>query len=179
MASTSCATACRPRPFSAHDAVWAYKSLVQIKRAFRNCKRTRLEVRPLYVFSAEYVRARIFLCALAYQVAWRWRLAPTILEDQDCAGARAKRTWFVRKETVTGSTQQVAGTRITPDGLPPPSMRTLPDHLGSLTLIQVALTGNLEHTSSVTTEPTPLQQPALQLLEPGSRRMFPVDVQAP
>ncbi len=47
--------------------------------------------------------------------------------------------------------------RITPDGRPVNSMCTLLDHLGSLTLNQIALAGNLQQTFNVATEPTPLQ----------------------
>ena len=166
---------------SAHDAVYAYKSLAQIERAFRNCKVTRLEVRPVYVYSAEHVRAHVFLCALACHVEWhlRQRLAPILFEDHDRAGARAKRTSPVQKAKVSDSAKQKADTKITPDGLPVNSMRTLLDHLGSLTLNQIALTGNPEQTFNVATEPTPLQQRAFQLLELDPKRMFPVNVQAP
>ena len=166
---------------SAHDAVYAYKSLAQVERAFRNCKVTRLEVRPVYVYSAEHVRAHVFLCALACHVEWhlRQRLAPILFEDHDRAGARAKRTSPVQKAKVSDSAKQKADTKITPDGLPVNSMRTLLDHLGSLTLNQIALAGNPEQTFNVATEPTPLQQRAFQLLELDPKRMFPVNVQAP
>ena len=166
---------------SAHDAVYAYKSLAQIERAFRNCKISRLEVRPVYDYSAEHVRAHVFLCALACHVEWhlRRRLAPVLFEDRDRDGARAKRTSPVQKAEVSDSAKLKADTKITPDGLPVNSMRTLLDHLGSLTLNQIALTGNPEHTFNVTTEPTPIQQRAFQLLELDPKKMFPVDVQAP
>ena len=165
---------------SAHDAVYAYKSLAQIERAFRHCKCSRLEVRPVYVYSAEHVRAHVFLCALACHVEWHLRrhLAPILFEDHDRAGANAKRTSPVQKAEVSDSARQKAATRITPDGLPVNSMRTLLDHLGSLTLNRIALAGNPDHTFNVTTEPTPVQQRAFQLLELDPKRMFPVDVQA-
>ena len=165
---------------SAHDVVYAYKSLAQIERAFRNCTMTRLEVRPVYVYSAEHVRARVFLCALACHVEWhlRQRLTPLLFEDHGRAGARAKRTSPVQKAKVSDRAKQKADTKITPDGLPVNSMRTLLDHLGSLTLNQIALAGNPEQTFNVATEPTPLQQRAFQLLELDPTRMFPVEVQA-
>ena len=166
---------------SAHDAVYAYKSLAQIERAFRNCKISRLEVRPVYVYSAERVRAHVFLCALACHVEWhlRRRLAPILFEDHDREGANAKRTSPVQKAEVSDSAKQKADTKTTSDGLPVNSMRTLLDHLGSLTLNQIALAGNPEQTFHVATEPTPIQQRAFQLLDLDPKRMFPVDVQAP
>ena len=166
---------------SVHDAVYAYKSLAQIERAFRNCKISRLEIRPDYVYSTEHVRAHVFLCALACYVEWnlRRRLAPILFEDHNREGAKAKRTSPVQKAEVSDSAKQKADTKITPDGLPVSSMRTLLDHLGSLTLNQIALTGNAEHTFNVTTEPTPVQQRAFQLLKLDPKKVFPGDVQAP
>ena len=49
----------------AHDAVFAYKSFAQFERAFQNCKSTRPEAPPVYVYSADHVRAHVLLCALA------------------------------------------------------------------------------------------------------------------
>lgn len=165
---------------SAHDAVSAYKSLAQVERAFRYCKSTRLEVRPVYVYSAEHVRGHVFLCALACYVEWnlRQRLAPILFEDHDRDSAKAKRTSPVQKAEVSDSAKQKADTKLTQDGLPVNSMRSLLDHLGSLSLNQVALAGNPEHTFNVTTEPTPLQQRAFQLLELDPNKMFPVDIPA-
>ena len=52
----------------AHRAVAAYKSLSRVERAFRYLKTARLQVRPVYVYSAERVRAHVFLCTLACHV---------------------------------------------------------------------------------------------------------------
>ena len=131
------------------------------------------------MYSADYVRAHVFLCACYVEWHLRRRLALILFEGQDHEGAKAKRTSPVQKAEVSGSAKQKADTKITPDGLPVNSMRTLLDLLGSLTLNQIALAGNPEHTFNVTTEPTPVRQRAFQLLELDPREMFPVDVQAP
>ena len=108
-----------------------------------------------------------------------WRLVPILFEEQDRAGAKAKRSSPVQKaELSNNATMRKADTRITPDGLTVNGMRTVLKHLGSLTLNQIALTGNPEHTFNVTTEPTPVRQRTFQLLELDPKRMFPVDVQA-
>ena len=75
--------------------------------------------------------------------------------------------------------KQKADTRITRDGLPVNSMRTLPDHLGSLALNQIARAGNPDHTFNIAAGPAPLRQRAFLLLELDPGRMFPVDVQSP
>ena len=76
------------------EAVEAYKSLATVERAFRCIKTTRLKVRPVFVYSAEHVRAHVLLCMLAWYVEWhlRRRLAPLLFEDDDRKAARAKRT---------------------------------------------------------------------------------------
>ena len=76
----------------AHQAVQAYKSLCRVERAFRYLKNARLQVRPVYVYSAERVRAHVFLCTLACHLEWhlRRRLAPMLFEDDDPEGARAQ-----------------------------------------------------------------------------------------
>ena len=52
----------------ANAAVAAYKSLSQVERAFRSIKTVDLQVRPVFHYSAERVRAHVFLCMLAYYV---------------------------------------------------------------------------------------------------------------
>ena len=67
------------------EVVEAYKSLARVEQAFRLLKTTRLQVRPVYVYNADRVRAHLFLCMLAYYVEWhlRRRLAPLLFEDDD------------------------------------------------------------------------------------------------
>ena len=78
---------------SPDEAVLAYKSLSKVERAFRFMKQSRLQVRPIYVYSADHVRAHVFLCMLAYYLEWhlRKRLAPMLFEDDDPEGATAQR----------------------------------------------------------------------------------------
>ncbi len=53
---------------SAAQAVGAYKSLGQVERAFRSLKTVDLEIRPVFHWAADRVRAHVFLCMLAYYV---------------------------------------------------------------------------------------------------------------
>ena len=96
-----------------------------MERAVRSLKTTRLWVRPLYVYSAEHMRGHVFLCMLAYYVAWRVRRKP--------AGER------------------------TPEGLPVQSLRTLPEHLGTLTLNRVTLTQDDSHEFGAQARKSPLR----------------------
>lgn len=45
-----------------------YKSLAQLEWAFRTCKTTHLEVRPLYLRKENRTRAHVFVVMLAYQI---------------------------------------------------------------------------------------------------------------
>ncbi|MGH8805852.1 MAG: IS1634 family transposase, partial [Polaromonas sp.] len=54
-------------------AVAAYKSLAHVERAFRSIKTVDLNVRPVFHYSEQRVRAHVFLCMLAYYVQWHMR----------------------------------------------------------------------------------------------------------
>lgn len=108
-----------------------------MERAFRSLKTTRLWVRPLYAYSEEHVRGRVFLCMPAYYVAWRVRRKP--------ASER------------------------TPEGLPVQSLRTLPEHLVTLTLNRVTLTQDDSHEFGSQARKSPLKwdEPALLSVAPA------------
>ena len=115
---------------SPDEAVLAYKSLSKVERAFRFMKQSRLQVRPIYVYSADHVRAHVFLCMLAYYLEWhlRKRLAPMLFEDDDPEGATAQRKTPVQTAEVSERAKQKAATKITETGLPAHSLRTMPAH---------------------------------------------------
>ena len=107
-----------------HEAVEAYKSLSRVERAFRNLKTARLDVRPVYVYTAERVRAHVFLCTLACHLEWhlRRRLAPMLFEDDDPEGARAQRTSPVQKAQPSERARHKSATKTTHAGLPAHSL---------------------------------------------------------
>ena len=65
--------------------VRSYKSLSLVERAFRCIKTVDLQIRPVYHWLADRVRAHVFLCMLAYYLEWhmRQRLAPMLYDDTD------------------------------------------------------------------------------------------------
>src|SRR3984893_8793193 len=75
-------------------AVQAYKDLSRVERAFRSMKTVDLEIRPIRHWSADRVRAHVFLCMLAYYVEWHLRqvLAPLLFHDTDLDAMRAGRS---------------------------------------------------------------------------------------
>ena len=76
----------------AEATVRAYKGLSVVERAFRSYKTVDLKVRPIYHYSAERVRAHVFLCMLAYYLEWHLRLKlVTLLFDDRQAETRRTR----------------------------------------------------------------------------------------
>ena len=151
----------------AAEAVEAYKSLSQVERAFRLMKTSRLEVRPVHVYSAGRVRAHVFLCMLALYVEWhlRRRLAPLLYGEDDPQGARALRNSPVQKALVSESARKKAATKRTAEGFPVHGMTTLLADLATLTLNEVMLPKSPDHVFEMLAQPTPLQRRALELLE--------------
>ena len=151
----------------AAEAVEAYKSLSRVERAFRLMKTSRLEVRPVHVYSAGRVRAHVFLCMLALYVEWhlRRRLAPLLYGEDDPQGARALRNSPVQKALVSESAGKKAATKRTAEGFPVHGMTTLLADLATLTLNEVMLPTSLDHVFEMLAQPTPLQRRAFELLE--------------
>ena len=155
--------------------VEAYKSLSRVEQAFRSLKTTRLQVRPVYVYNADRVRAHLFLCMLAYYVEWhlRRRLAPLLFEDDDRQQARAKRTSPVQPAQISDRAKAKADTKTTAEGFPVHSLKTLLADLATLTLNQVTLPTNPEQGFPMIAQPTPLQRKAFELLEVEPAKIVP------
>ena len=146
--------------------VRSYKSLSLVERAFRCLKTVDLQIRPVYHWLAERVRAHVFLCMLAYYLEWhmRQRLAPMLYDDADKEAAEALRSSVVAKaeRSPAAVTKQTTGR--TEDGLPVHSFRTLLGDLATLTRNTLVTALDPEHPFSLTARPTPLQQKAYDLL---------------
>lgn len=157
-----------------HQAVAAYKSLSRVERAFRSAK-SLLNVRPIYVYSADHVRAHVFLCMLAYYVQWhmRQRLAPLLFEDDDPAGAAAQRRSPVAKAEVSESAKSKSASKKTADGHTAHSLSTLLDDLSTLSLNSVSLPGQVEAAMPVLAAQTPLQKRAMELLGVDPQKYVP------
>ena len=160
-------TSLTEQALGADAAVAAYKALARVERAFRSLKTTQLELRPLYVYSAEHVRGHVFLCMLAYYLEWhlRRRLAPLLFEDSERAAALAQRDSPVEPAQVSPAAEAKAASKRTAEGLPVQSLRTLLQHLGTLTLNYVTLAQDDQHEFPLVARPTALQAKAFALLD--------------
>jgi transposase len=152
---------------SAADAVRGYKSLVQVERAFRTLKGTDLLIRPIRHRTEERVPAHIFLCLLAYYVAWHLRQvwAPLLFQDEQLPQERSQRDPILPARS-SESAQAKKRMRQTADGLPVQSFATLLAELASRARVTYRLKAEPSSpTFQQVPPPTPLQAKAYELLE--------------
>jgi DDE family transposase len=154
-------TTCSAEQLATSAAVRAYKQLKMAERAFRTMKDT-IEIRPIHHHLETRVRAHVFLCMLAYYVAFELqaRLAPLLFCDDTPLApidpvASAKRSPRAHAKTASARTD---------DDLPAHSLPDLLADLGTLCRNQLRI-GTGEHTFARLTTPTPLQIRALELLD--------------
>jgi transposase len=150
----------------ANATVAAYKSLSHVERAFRSIKTVDLQVRPVFHYSAERVRAHVFLCMLAYYVEWhmRSRLKPMLFDDEFIEETQSARLSAVAKAQRSAQAKVKDATQHADDGLPLHSFRTLMQDLATLTYNITHTTLNPNAKIIITTRPTPLQQKAFTIL---------------
>ena len=150
----------------ANAAVAAYKSLAHVERAFRSMKTVDLNVRPIFHYNEQRVRAHVFLCMLAYYVEWhmRARLKPMLFDDEHLDEASASRASPVAKAVRSEQAKAKDASKQAEDGLPLHSFRTLLKDLGTLTYNITHTALNPEAKITLTTRPTPLQDKAFKLL---------------
>ena len=151
------------------STVRSYKSLSLVERAFRCLKTVDLQIRPIYHWLADRVRAHVFLCMLADYLEWHMRhlLAPMLYDDTDKQAAEAQRVSVVAKAERSPAAIAKQTTGRTEDGMPVHSFRTLLADLATLTRNTLVIATNPQRSFSVAARPTPLQQKALDLLDLG------------
>ena len=145
----------------ASAAVRAYKQLKMAERAFGTMKDT-IEIRPIHHHLETRVRAHVFLCMLAYYVAFELHTRlPELLFTDETPLAQADP---VKPATRSPSARAKAGSATTTDGYP---AHTLTDLLADLATIcrNTVRIGHAEHTFTRLTTPTPLQTHTLELLD--------------
>jgi transposase len=148
------------------DTVRSYKSLARVERAFRCIKTVDLNVRPVYHWLEDRVRAHVFLCVLAYYLEWHMRqcLAPMLFEDADKEAAEARRSSVVAQAQRSKAAVKKQTTGMTPDGLPVHSFHTLLADLATMARNTIVTALNPLYPLTVVTRPTPVQQKAFDLL---------------
>ena len=150
----------------AAETVQAYKDLSHVERAFRSLKSVDLEIRPIRHWTADRVRAHVFLCMLAYHVEWHLReaLAPLLFHDTDLAAAKAERTSPVAATEPSDAVKAKKATRRSADGQRVMSFADLVAHLGTLVRNTMRVPARPKHRFTLHSRPTALQEAAFELL---------------
>jgi len=145
--------------------------LAAVECAFRSLKPTRLELRPVFVYSEEHVRWHVILCLMAWNLEWhlRRRLAPLPFEDE----APALRDSTVQPAQPSPEAKAKAATRKTPDGDPVHSVTTLLQDLATVTLNRVTLPAQPNSAFTLVTQTPPLQTKVFRMLNVDPASVLP------
>jgi transposase len=157
----------------AAETVQAYKDLARVERAFRSLKTVDLEIRPIRHWTADRVRAHVFLCMLAYHVEWHLRqvLAPLLFHDTDIDAARAARASPVAKTEPSDAVKAKKASKRNSHGFPVMGFAELLQHLGTLARNTVRAPFHGDHSFVLYATPTPLQKEAFRLLSLDPERV--------
>jgi hypothetical protein len=139
--------------------ITAYKNLSKVERDFRIIKIDDLDLRPIYHYLEDRVRAHVLLCMLAAYLTWHLRqaLTPLIFADPDIP-LRADPVLPAQRSL--GAREKDA-TKETPDELPVRRYSELLAHLRTLTRNTIMIDGREVEKISV---PTPSQRRAFELI---------------
>jgi hypothetical protein len=153
-----------PVPGTQLDApgvVTAYKNLKDVERDFRSIKADDLDLRPVFHYLEERVRAHVLICMLACYLTWHLRRAwaPLTFTDEDPPAQDNPVTPARRSATA----QAKASCQHDGAGRPYRSFRGLLDHLATLTRNQVRFAGP-KATVAMLAEPTSQQREAFDLI---------------
>ena len=151
----------------AAEAVQAYKDLSRVERSFRSMKTIDLEIRPIRHWTAQHVRAHVFLCMLAYHLEWHLReaLAPLLFHDTALEAARGERTSPVAKTEPSEAAKAKKATKRSADGHHVMSFNALIAHLGTLVRNTMRVPLHAKHRFTLHSRPTSLQEAAFKLLD--------------
>jgi hypothetical protein len=141
------------------ETVEAYKDLGNLERDFWSMKAEDIELRPIYHYLENRVRAHVLLCMLATYLTWHLRqaLAPLTFTDNNKPAREDPVTPARRSATAAAKDTS----KITPGKLPVRGYQELVAHLATLTRNTVSFAGRrLEKLSA----PTPEQRRVFELL---------------
>ncbi|HEY1457698.1 MAG TPA: IS1634 family transposase [Solirubrobacteraceae bacterium] len=143
------------------DVVRAYKQLKEVERAFGTLKGP-LELRPIHHRLEDRVKAHVFLCMLAYYLAWHLRqaLKPLLFDDEHPTPSSDP----VAKATRSASARRKTATKRTTTGQRCHSLKTLLPELATQTRNTIRL-ASTNSTFDQLTKPTPIQTHAQQLVD--------------
>jgi hypothetical protein len=141
------------------ETVEAYKDLGNLERDFWSMKAEDVDLRPIYHYLENRVRAHVFLCMLATYLTWHLRQALAPLTFTDTVKPAREDPVVPARRSATAAVKDTA--KITPDKLPVRGYHELVAHLATLTRNTVSFAGKrLEKMAT----PTPEQRRVFELL---------------
>lgn len=148
---------------AAAEVVGVYKSLAEVEADFRSWKAIDLELRPIYHWTEDRVRAHVLLCLLAGYLTWHLRraLAPITFADTERPGPTRPNP--VAPAQPSAAARAKAARKATADGEPAQSYRSLLEHLRTLTRNSCQITGSNVSFDKLA-EPTPTQRRVFELI---------------
>ncbi len=154
---------------SAEQTVSAYKDLSQVEWAFRSLKTVDLQVRPIYHWKDDRIRAHVFLCMLAYYVEWHLRgaLSELLFDDHEREAAEATRESIVSPAPRSEAAKRKEQERRTADGFPVQSFQCLLKDLATMCKNRVRWSSSSDVEFERVTLPTALQRRVFELLGLG------------
>lgn len=152
--------------FSAERTVAAYKELSRVESAFRSLKTTQLQLRPIYHWKDDRIRAHVFLCMLAYYVEWHMRraLRPVLFVDHEREAAEKTRASIVTPAPRSDAASRKDQAKRTDDGTSVQSFRSRLKDLATICRNTIRWKPGSDATFARITIPTDAQKQALELL---------------
>jgi transposase len=141
------------------DVITTYKNLKYVEADFAAIKVDDLDLRPIFHYLANRVRAHVFICMLAAYLVWHLRktLAPLTFTDENIP----KRNDPVSPATRSPQAKDKDKNKQTTDELPVRSFPDLLDHLSTLNRQTITFAG--QHIQKITNA-TPTQRRAFELI---------------
>ena len=145
---------------AAAEIVTAYKDLSLVEADFRSLKTIDLDLRPIYHYSENRVRAHVFICMLASYLLWHLRRAwaPLCFTDEELP----RREDPVAPAPRSASAKAKDAAKVTPEGETVHDLSSLLNHLATLTRNTVVFPGGVRIDKLAL--PTPLQRRAFELI---------------
>jgi hypothetical protein len=141
------------------ETVEAYKDLGNLERDFWSMKAEDIDLRPIYHYLENRVRAHVFLCMLATYLIWHLRQALAPLTFTDNAKPAREDPVVPARRSASAAAKDTG--KITPDKLTVRGYHELVAHLATLTRNTVSFAGKrLEKLAT----PTPEQRRVFELL---------------
>ena len=141
------------------ETIEAYKDLGNLERDFWSMKAEDIDLRPIYHYLENRVRAHVFLCMLAAYLTWHLRQALAPLTFTDNAKPAREDPVVPARRSASAAAKDTG--KITPDKLTVRGYHELVAHLATLTRNTVSFAGKrLEKLAT----PTPEQRRVFELL---------------